>query len=545
MMNLVATSVVHQVVMAATMVAMTILSSATTNALRSHPNAYSRLLLTQQQQQQNRPCRNERQKRSCLNLRGGGDDDVIGIVSPHLEEPEIWSSKRKVVICMDTFSDYHGMYLAHQAKTVWGAGIVLVFSNYMKGYFQRQDPEQYEELSTMFLPANEEQIHDWYKSLTNDNQIDEVAGIVCESDSGLADAEKFGTLLPRFDNRHNGINEARRNKYLMINEVGKANLPVVQQKLCETIEETRAFSNEIMGLNDKNTPNNGRRVVVKPIRGVASDDVFLCSDMESVEKAFYHIHGTPIFSEPWDNHKSVLVQECAEGQEFAIDIISKNGEHKIAAIWKYDKRPANGRSVVYFATHIYDGEFAPIVCEYAKKCLNILGINWGISHNEVIMTEDGPRLVEVNCRQHNMDFIPLTMGSIGYNALDMLLSAYLGGEDPSFYPLDLNNRRLEWDALPDIPVKRMNGCMVHLVNYKEGKLLSINEEALMEIQHMDSVIDLQVYQHFLEIGSDITPTLDIRSDAGWVQMLNPNDEVFDKDYQRIIELMPELFEVDE
>ena len=215
-------------------------------------------------------------------------------------------------------------------------------------------------------------------------------------------------------------------------------------------------------INNHDLPNNGPRVVVKPIRGVASDDVFLCNDVASVGDAFFRIFGSEIFSTPWERHDSVLLQECAVGQEFAIDIVSKNGEHKVAAIWKYDKRPANGAPFVYYSTNVYDGELSPIISDYAKKCLDALGFKWGISHNEVIITEDGPRLVEVNCRQHNMDFLPLTMGTIGYNALDMLLSAYLGGENASFYPPGTENQRLEWEMIPDIPSKRMYGCMVFL-----------------------------------------------------------------------------------
>jgi hypothetical protein len=512
-----------------TLVATTI---AMTGAWRFHTSAGTRHL---------GESRHTFRKLAASQVRGGSDspDDVKIPVTPHMEEPEIWARKKKALVCMDVFSEFHGFYLAMRAKTAYGAAVVAVFSDYMKGYFEIVKPEQLETRSTMFMPT-ESQKEDWCRSLKDC----ELVAISCESDSGLADAERLGVLLGL--ERHDGVNEARRNKYLMIEEVGKTGIPVVKQKLCRDIEEAREFARE-MGLNEERNAYTGdeRRVVVKPIRGVASDSVFLCNNMESVDKAFTRILGSKIFGSPWEIHDSVLVQECAVGQEFAIDIVSKGGEHKIAAIWRYDKRPANGAPFVYFSTNIfYDGEMSPIICEYAKRCLDALGIRWGMTHNEVILTEAGPRLVEVNCRQHNMDFLPLTMGSIGYNALDMLLSAYLGGEEPLFYPPETDNQRLEWDLLPEIPSKRMNACMVHLVNYKEGKLVAVNEDALMEIQNMDSVLDLEVYEYFLEVGSEISPTIDIRSDAGWIQMINPDQEEFERDYRRIVELMPLLFEVE-
>jgi hypothetical protein len=42
-----------------------------------------------------------------------------------------------------------------------------------------------------------------------------------------------------------------------------------------------------------------------------------------------------------------------------------------------------------------------------------------------------------------------------------------------------------------------------------------------------------------------SPTIDIRTDAGWVQIVNDDKEAFQRDYERIVELMPELFIVAE
>jgi hypothetical protein len=68
--------------------------------------------------------------------------------------------------------------------------------------------------------------------------------------------------------------------------------------------------------------------------------------------------------------------------------------------------------------------------------------------------------------------------------------------------------------------------MVHLVNYAQRTLVGVNERSLMEIQSMESVLDLEVYASFLELGNEIAPTIDINSDAGWVQMLNPDQEAY-------------------
>ena len=475
---------------------------------------------------------------------------------------------------MDKFTPYFGFYMTQQCCEAYGVAAINVFSNYMKGYFLKEHPGQMEPL-IMRMPT-EEELEKWLKQLP----VDEIVGIICESDSGLADAERLGVMLQL--QNHYGINEARRNKYLMVEQVGKAGLEVVEQKLCYTTEEAVDFAQALGVVEEGEGDSNSQATdsstsaqdgddddlesnvgtlgkatnvhhaskspmcIVKPIRGAATDSVFLCKNLGDVQKAFDLIHGKPIFGSPQCNHDSVLVQEFASGTEYALDIVSKDGKHKVAALWRYDKRPANGASFVYHATEIVDAdtEAGRLICDYAKKVLDALDICWGQTHTEVIFGKDNRiRLVEVNCRQHNMDFAPLTMACIGYNSLDMTLAAYLGGKDEDTYPHNTKEMRLDWDSIPDLPVTRAYGAVVHLINFADGILLGVNEDAIKEIQEMESVFAMEIYPSFLEVGSPIIPTIDIRTDAGWVQMINDDKDVFQRDYERIVELMPHLFTV--
>jgi hypothetical protein len=468
-------------------------------------------------------------------FRGGaedGDKDSSFITpAPFVDEPQVWAENKMALILMDTFAPYHCFYLAHRAKVIYGCAVIPVVSNYMKGYFLLRQPEDLDRLMSMCMPT-EDQKEDWTKPLKDF----ELVAVACESDSGLADAERLSVLLKT--THQNGINEARRNKYYMIQHCLASGLPVVKQKLCNSVEEACGFASEL-GLGSR--PDVC--VVVKPVRGVGSEDVCLAKDIESVKEAFKCIYGGTVFGSPQEKHQNVLLQEFAVGQEYAIDTVSKDGEHKIAAVWIYDKRPANGASFVYYATKIYDGPDLEDICSHVRQSLDALEIKFGITHSEVIMTKEGCRLVEVNCRQHNMDFLPLVMRCIGYNVFDVLLAAYFDEKDPLLFPMETEPERLKWDLLPPIPSSRMNGAMVHLVNYANGTLTNLNEEALTEIQEMKSVLDLEVYPPFLQVDNKIFPTVDIRTDAGWVQMVNPNDTEFQRDYDRIIELMPTLFDV--
>jgi hypothetical protein len=531
--------------------------------------------------------------------RGGGDISTTDVTDVD-DKKEQCQQRQRFLVLMDNFCEYHGKYLSERARDVYGVQCVHVLSEYMTEYLKSIHQEGNDEISSLTsipMPSSPEEIFEWRNHVVEKLDVDvdsivELKGLICESDPGLDDSERLCVWLNVTN--HNGYNEARRNKFLTISTLASKNIPSVQQKLCKTIDEATEFatsqfsSSMLLPIEKEEGQQQQRLVVVKPIRGCASDDVFLCEDIESVRSAYDIIVGSTMLGSPKKKHDSVLVQEYAIGQEYAIDTVSKNGQLKIAAVWKYDKRPqpptirqqqqqkadgdnndeedsednaTNGRRrQVYYATKLYDDDddddnpLLPIIYEYLDDCLNALDIRWGVTHSEIIITADGPRLVEVNCRQHNMDFVPLTDNAIGYNLYDMLLSAYLGRGDDGNESENKNidddtaiineDEQLNWDLIPNYPSIRMNCAMVHLVNNKEGILERLNEQALYEIQAMESVWDLEVYRDFLEPGiSYIAPTVDIKSDAGWIQMLHPNKEIFDRDYQRIIELMPALFEV--
>jgi len=443
----------------------------------------------------------------------------------------------KALIIMDGFSPYHGQYVAHAALHNHGAAVIHVFSDFMTRYLYEVEGQK-DHLSCR-LPdlESEEDVKAWTSLLPSSLEI---CGIYCESDSGLEDAERLGVALGLYPKCHDGVNNARRDKFLMnkvVSEVG--GLDVVEQKSCHTIEEAEAFAIKL-GLGED--ANDDGCLVVKPLRGVASDDVHLCSNLPSLRKAFHKILNSPIFGSPKEaKHEQVLVQEFAEGIEYAVDVVCRDGERKVAALWRYDKRAINSAPFVYYATELASISNECVeqeVCSYVFKALDALGVRWGLSHVEVIVGtsrtgETQIRLVEVNCRQHNTDFMPLANACMGYNALDMVLAAYLGdGEGPL------------WESIPTLPTKNAYGAIVHFVSHVEGIISRIRFEVLEEIEDLPSVMDLHVYPQFMEVGNHISKTIDIRSDTGWAHIMNDDESEFRGDYSRIVELMKDMFEVE-
>ena len=61
---------------------------------------------------------------------------------------------------------------------------------------------------------------------------------------------------------------------------------------------------------------------------------------------------------------------------------------------------------------------------------------------------------------------------------------------------------------------------------------------------MESFAGIDVYADPGRGGSGhMKKTIDIRSDAGWVRLVHDNKEVVERDYRRVVELMPTMYEV--
>jgi hypothetical protein len=84
-----------------------------------------------------------------------------------------------------------------------------------------------------------------------------------------------------------------------------------------------------------------------------------------------------------------LVQEFLAGKEYVIDKVSRDGVHKLVAIWQYDKREINGASFVYFGMKLMSSNtrMGQRMVAYSSEVLDALEIRQGPSHMEVSKKE--------------------------------------------------------------------------------------------------------------------------------------------------------------
>jgi biotin carboxylase len=217
--------------------------------------------------------------------------------------------------------------------------------------------------------------------------------------------------------------------------------------------------------------------------------------------------------------QDVLVQEFLQGKEYVVDKVSKDGVHKIVAVWAYDKRPVNGASFVYFGMSLLpsDTKMAQELIQYADGVLDALGIVQGPSHMEVMYCADGPCLVEVGSRCHGGEGVWLNVAQecVGYTVVTVTADVYTNG--PIF------------DTLPAKSyTKHKAGREVDLVCRQPGIIRGIPGESKIKALASFRSINWEA-----KVGDFVPVTIDCFTRPGSVQLVNDSEEDIQADLEAI------------
>ena len=192
-----------------------------------------------------------------------------------------------------------------------------------------------------------------------------VIALIAGAETGVELADQLSERMGLVTNG-TALSEARRNKYVMGETIRAAGIRAVKQLRATNWGEISSWITEWNPMPFK--------VIVKPMDSAGSDDVTLCQTLDAVQAAFNSIMGK--VNGLGLVNKAVLVQEYLEGQEYVVDMVSREGEHKVAAIWAYDRRPANGAHFVCHGQRLLmeNDNLCPELVAYMKKVVTALGI---------------------------------------------------------------------------------------------------------------------------------------------------------------------------
>lgn len=331
--------------------------------------------------------------------------------------------------------------------------------------------------------------------------------IIAGAETGvlLADQLNDHLQLPYRNDIHQST--ARRNKYAMIQCVTQAQLSAARQFVAASWQQAEGWIND-----------HGRfPVVIKPLESAGADGVFICEDMQACQAAMGKLLGTTNKLNIANTH--VLIQEYLAGVEYVVNMVSLNGQPLVTEVVRYQKQRTATGGVLYDIDELISCDCAEysVLVDYTRAVVRSLGIRNGPSHAEVMLTEDGPKLVEIAARTDGILRPDVSRQTTGLGQIEAVVLSITA---PDVFA--------QWLAKPfDYRLLRhtYNLC---LINHAQGRFK--RDSFLAELLKLESFFDAVFY---VEDGQPIGMTQDVFSQPGTVYLVHADPGVIAADYLRI------------
>ena len=215
--------------------------------------------------------------------------------------------------------------------------------------------------------------------------------VVPGTETGVEAAEALSELIVPGRSNVLTLSSARRDKWQMAVALRSADVPHLRQISSDQADEVAGWLRR-EGL--ENSP-----IVLKPQESGGTDDVFVARPGDDWRAKFDRILGS-VNKLNLRNDK-VLVQELAVGTEYEVDTYSIDGRHGLAAVWRYAKECRGDRLGIYLSNTFVsaDDPVVDVLFDYVCQVLDATGVRNGPAHVEVMITAEGPRLIEIGAAQ--------------------------------------------------------------------------------------------------------------------------------------------------
>ena len=227
--------------------------------------------------------------------------------------------------------------------------------------------------------------------------------------------------------------------------------------------------------------------IIKPTDNAGSRGVVLVHDLPELEQAYQYASGE-------SRGGAVIIEEYMQGPEFSVEVMVADGEPHVLQIT--DKLTTGAPHFVemgHSQPSRQDPETQEKIRDLACRAVKAVGIDLGPAHVEIILTQDGPKMVELGARMGGdcitTHLVPLSTG------IDMVEGT-----------IDVACGRR-----PDITQKYEKGSAIRYFHTSAGILKSI--EGLEEAQTMPGVREIAIVK---EIGTKIPDIASSSDRVGYV-----------------------------
>jgi biotin carboxylase len=333
----------------------------------------------------------------------------------------------------------------------------------------------------------------------------EVLCVVAGSESGVELSDSISEALALKTTNGTALSHARRDKFAMVEALKAQGI--------KTVEHFK--SNRLSPILTWISATTTYPVVVKALDSAGTDGVFICDTPDEVTAAFNSIIDVENFM--GQMNREVLVQSYLRGVEYIVNSVSCEGRHFVNDLWEYKKKYIAGHGNVYDRDVLlsFEGELQAQLISYTHTVLNALGINYGPTHAEVMMTEDGPVLVEVAARLSGATSMEVSDECVGHNAIQLAVDSYV--DHAAFYNSVLQPNQLKKFAM-----------VINLANEREGIVQNISIE-----EKVHAIASYRSHYVRIHAGDTLNVTTSIFSSPASFQLAHVSLEQLEEDYLKI------------
>lgn len=347
-------------------------------------------------------------------------------------------------------------------------------------------------------------LNDNYDELFRQISRFDVACIIAGNEPGVQLADRlindFG-----FPGNDYQLSLARTDKYEMQEAVRRVGLKAIRQFKADN---TSAIVDWVQ-------KHDRFPVIVKPVSSGGTDKVIRCTSIDMVTTSCEAIlNKMNVFG---FHNKEVVVQEYMEGTEYVVNTVSCGGQHFLTEMCVYRKYISETGAPVPQEMRYINPQTASehSLLNYNEQVLNALGVRVGPMHSEIMLTDDGPVLIETGVRIAGV-FIPRhTRRCARYSQLDLAADAVL---NPDRFFEKMNSGQ----------VFHKYATLYDLSNDKEGVVSSIPGRD--EIKRLPSYID-SLWR--ISEGDYLNITRDVISSPGLVYLGHEDEKQLNIDVEYI------------
>jgi len=269
-------------------------------------------------------------------------------------------------------------------------------------------------------------------------------------------------------------------------------------------------------------------VVVKPSNDSGSALVKRCETEKEVSAAVQAILSNKTNALGLPMEPDVLIETFLSGSEFSVEACTIDGQTHIFAI---TAKSIYSATKAFETKHTVPAALVPeqeaAICHLVTQTLAVLGVDNSVTHTEVMFTDNGPYIIEVNARPGGDQISTLVRLARGYDLYEVAVHISMGGgltNLPSYSPLSHTAtvqflyaekagvifRKRVPDVLPE-------GVYALFPYYRTGNLV---QETTSNYNRLGYVITLDTPEHgSVELAPKILNLLELRIRADWLTVM--------------------------